>query len=214
MKVTLSSMFRNSVPYLHRYFAQVKALRREVDVRLVIAEGDSQDSTYGMLHPQLSSADTLIKVDHGGIIYGSVNRPQRWANIATVARAVVGAVSDPGDVFLWVEADLIWDASTMLRLLDDTMTKPAVAPMVYCSAPKTNRFYDVWGYRREGQKFRSYAPHWNNPTDARYVKLDSCGSCFAVSPEAWGSVVGWDGMWPFTADGELWLDAELVVRHP
>lgn len=214
MKVTVGSMFRNSVPYLGRYFDQIKSLRREIDVRLVLAEGDSEDSTYGQIMPQLQSADTLLQVNHGGKRFGSVDRRIRWENIATVMRAIVGTVADPDDVFLWVEADLIWDTVTMLRLLDDTMVKSAVAPMVFGSKPYEDRYYDTYGFRRAGKMFNHHPPYWEDPTGNRFEKIDSCGSCFAVAPEAWGSVVAWDGMWPFGADGQLWLDTELTIRHP
>lgn len=212
--ITLASMFRDSGAYIDRYFAQVAALREHHDIRLVLAEGDSTDDTYANLKDRIGDNDTLIKVDHGDREYGSVDHPVRWANIATVARAIVNEVTDPGDAFIWVESDLLWEPASMLQLLSVPVI---VAPMVIHDT--TNRFYDYWGFRKDGQLFDQYPPYYP-PTSPpplepnRLVKIDSCGSCFVADRSDWEIVTEWDGMWPFTASGQLWLDPTVTIRHP
>lgn len=215
MKVTLGSMFRDSTGYLDRYFAQVGNLRDHgYDVRLALAEGDSVDGTYEALEGFLRSDDLLVKVDHGGRRWGSIDIQDRWDDIAVVMRGLLDALGDRrGDAFVWVESDLIWNVEAMEALLSDLATVDAVAPMVY--ADDSARFYDVWGYRRAGARFKPFPPYWQGqPEKAPLLKIDSCGSCFALAPAAFGDLWHWSGHWPFTAGGSLWLDTEAEVRHP
>lgn len=213
MKITLGSMFRDAEMYLPRYFNQINGLRNEgVDVRVVVAEGDSKDRTHKELSNYLTSDDLLVKVDHGGPKFGSVNNEERWKQIAVVMRQLVSQVDNPGDAFLWVEGDLYWEAEDLAGMLADLDEVPAVAPMTMLGFGE--RFYDVWGYRKDRARFRSWEPYYSNNEYARLVKIDSCGSCFALREEIWGTVTSWDGMWPFTAGGNLYLDPELTVRHP
>lgn len=208
--ITLSSIFRDSADYLPRYFAQIEALRDRMDVRLVLAEGDSTDDTFKLLDKELRKDDALIKVDHGGPKYGSIDRAERWADIARVVRATVEEVGDPGEAFIWVESDLMWEPSVMLDLIDDLADVDAVAPK--CMAGHSGRFYDYWGFRKNGEYFMPYHPWWHPYEEGRFQKIDSCGSCFATND--WPTVRAWDGIWPYRADGKLWLDATLEVRHP
>ena len=210
MRVVLSSIFRDSTGYLPRYFSQIAALREHADVRLVLGEGDSSDGTGAVLGSYLEDWDSVVTHNHGGPRYGSIDHPQRWANIAGVVRDVVRAVADPGDAFVWVESDLVWDPLTMMELLK--ADRP-VAPMVF--AADTPRFYDTWGYRKGGQMFLGHPPYLpGGPQDERYVPIDSCGSCFVVPARDFPTVRDWDGMWPFPAGGRLVLDTASTVRHP
>lgn len=206
-------MFRDSAAYIPRYMAQVTALRDMTDVRLVIAEGDSTDLTLDVLKACVLPNDTLLKVDHGGAHYGSVDNLTRWQNIAVVARAIVAEIGDPGDAFVWVEADLLWEPGTILGLLQDLDTDgvPAVAPL--CLSGQTELVYDTWGFRKDGEQFTRHPPYYfSEQPPGGLVKIDSCGSCYATKD--WDRVRLWDGMWPYTHQGRLWLDPELAVRHP
>jgi len=209
-RVTLCSMFRDAVLYLERYFEQVKALEEFMDVRLVLAEGDSTDHTY----QALAKLDLeLIKVDHGGDRYGSVDHPTRWQNIASVVRPLLEAVGDPGDAFIWVESDLVWEAGALAKLVLDLEEVPAVAPMLM--ANNHTRFYDVWGYRKDGKRFEAGAPYFPDMPATGLVPIDSCGSCFVLRPDVFKRVVAeWDGIWPFHTSDGLWLDTEAEVVHP
>lgn len=214
MRITMCSIFRNSTPYIPRYFAQVAALRDHVDVNLVLAEGDNEDETMGHLLANIVEPDVLLHVAHGGPVYGSIDHPIRWDQIAKVVRPVLDrALRDDPDMMIWVESDLIWDTEDMLRLIGDAKNGRAVAPMSL--AEGTSRFYDIWGYRIAKVGFNAMEPYWPGQiqTDSGFVKIDSCGSCF-VTPEPEKHLRKWSGHWPFGASGELWLDPMAKVRHP
>lgn len=209
--ITLASIFRDSTSYLDRYFTQVEALRAKVPLRLVLAEGDSEDATDRNLRQMIGSDDLVVNVNHGGHNYGSTDHPIRWANIAKVVRGLLDHVDDPGEAFIYVESDLIWNERNMLRLLE---ADRCVAPMVFASDDR-DRFYDTWGFRQNGGKFFAHYPYFpvDRPSE-RYVKIDSCGNCFVVPYPDFEVVQEWDGMWPFRAGGRLWADTEVHVRHP
>lgn len=211
MKVTLCSMFRNSERYIPRYFDQIARLQEHVDIRLVLAEGDSVDLTPALVKGYATRSDTVLSIDHDGPDFGSVDHPQRWAQISVVVRGMLEHVGDPGDAFIWVESDLIWDPETMLRLLK---AGRCVAPLVKAS-DDPQRLYDYWGPRQDGKVLNSQPPYFHFQYADQYVKVDSCGSCFVIPGKDYPEVVdGWDGVWPFTANGRLWMDQEAIVRHP
>lgn len=209
--ITLSSIFREASGHLERYMAQVDALRQLVDVRLVLGEGDSTDHTGDMLRDMVGPRDTVVTVNHGGPMFGSVDHPQRWQQIAQVVRGVVAMVDDPGNAYVWMEGDLIWDPYVILGLLD---AERCVAPMIFAS-DQPNRLYDIWGARQDGEMFSAMPPYFPKGTpDERYVKVDSCGSCFVVPGADMDVVRNWGGVWPFPAGGKLWMDTLTVVTHP
>lgn len=205
--LTVASIFRDSSSYLDRYFAQINALREHIDVELVLAEGDSSDDTWERL--DAAKDGLLLKVDHGGPRYGSVDHPARWADIAKVVREVIACVGSP-EQFMWIESDLICEPETVLALLDDLDTVSTVAPMVLQQG--TTRFYDFWGFRKGGELFMQYAPYYYLPDDETgpLVKIDSCGSCFVTRD--FDAVRRWDGIWPYP--GDLWLDPAQRIYHP
>ncbi len=132
--IVLASMFRDAEGYIDRYFSQIEGLREFADVTLVVAEGDSTDNTYNELKGRLTGDDILVKLDHGGKRYGSVDHPQRWADIASVVKVILQNVSKVihnADAFVWIESDLVWTPSALAVLIDDVRTVPAVAPMVF-----------------------------------------------------------------------------------
>jgi len=160
MGITLCSIFRNSEDYIDRYFLQIYNLERVLGepIRLVIAEGDSADDTYEQLEKHLvdhAEGDLLLKIDHGGPTFGSVDHPQRWAQIALVCNGVMEAASEYVGPKIYVESDLIWEPPTMIQLLEDLAVYPAVAPMSMMGT----RFYDHWGHRGlDGVRFTGEPP--------------------------------------------------------
>ena len=216
MVITLCSIFRNAEPYLERYLNQVADLRKEVDnVRLVLAEGDSEDHTAEILDRKIDLLDLLIHVDHGGPAFGSVNNPQRWDQIAEVVKPTLQLALDQNpEVLVWVEGDLIWDTGVMLKLIERARVSPgrAVAPMVFAAGE--DRFYDTYGFRMQGLPFLPSMPYFpkEGHREDELVKIDSCGSCFATRD--FQPVRKWTGHWPFYADGRLWLDDSICVTHP
>jgi hypothetical protein len=188
MKIVLASIFRNSSSYLDRYFTQITNLRSELVERghsltYAWAEGDSTDDTFQRLsvHVNPRPDDVLIKVDHGGPVFGSVDNDQRWRNISKVCNALLDAIPTDTDYVIYVESDLLWTADTMLPLLNHVLNGlDAVAPM--CFHLPTGMFYDTWGHRKNGLRFTQnspYHPHINPGIDV--TEIDSAGSCIVMN---------------------------------
>ena len=220
--VVLSSIFRDSTEYIGRYFEQVYALQDRLEdwVDLVIAEGDSTDGTYDELKLGCAPNDVLLKVDHGGRKFGSVDHPERWANIAKVCNAVAERWPEKATV-IYVESDLIWEPGTMLRLLADLDTVPAVAPMCM----RNGGFYDLWGHRGlDGERFTMGPPYHKDleATDDALVEIGSAGSCVVMRPDIarvarFGEndcMVGLGRSIRYEAGGHLYLDRTVSVTHP
>jgi hypothetical protein len=160
----------------------------------------------------------LYQIAHGGRKFGSVDHPQRWNQIATVWNTLLDKLPDDGAPMILVEADLIWDAETMMALLEDLeLWHPdisAVAPQ----SLQQGRFYDTWGYRHiDGGYFGSMpvAPK------ADLIQISSAGSCIAMKPEVYrncrfGENDGIVGFWrdAHYKGFSLYLDPNLKVEHP
>lgn len=223
--VSLSSIFRDSADYVDSYFAQVYALEGALGepVRLVIAEGDSTDDTYALLEKQLvdhAEGDVLLKIDHGGRKFGSIDHPERWAQIALVCNGVMEAASEYLGPKIYVESDLIWEPPTMLQLLEDLAVYPAVAPL----SIKDGRFYDTFGHRGlDGKAFEYTEPyHEVMLRMAPVVEIASAGSCVVMREEVaavarFGEndcIVGLGRNIRERAGASLWLDKRVAVHHP
>jgi hypothetical protein len=184
--IVVASIFRNAAHYVNRYFEQIERLRDDYRVRLVIAEGDSDDDTYELLDKHLLDNDTLLKVDHGGPVFGSVDNPQRWAQIAYVCNEVLRHLDMKDDEkLIYVESDLLWPVDTMHYLIHDLDTVGAVAAMSL--HPSTGRFYDIWGHvGMDGERFTPTPPFHPSIADVksgRLALIQSAGSCIAVRGE-------------------------------
>lgn len=212
----LASIFRDAGNYVHRYVEQVKKLRELVPAKVIVAEGDSFDYTYD----QLCSYDefTVLKVEHGGPAFRSVDHPLRWRQIAAVGNVVLAAaVREMHDEpIVYVESDLIWEPDTIVRLAALTDRYPAVATM----SMKGDRFYDVWGTRKSGLRFHPQPPYHPELGD-EITEVDSAGSCFALSPTA-ALVAQFSPIDCILGIGRslrdnglgLYLDPSLSVEHP
>lgn len=184
--IVVASIFRNSSAYIDRYFQQIDALRRDHRVRLVVAEGDSTDNTYDLLDERLMDHDSLLRVDHGGPEFESVDHPQRWAQIAYVCNEVLRHLDmKDKDKLIYVESDLMWPVDTMHYLIADLDKVPAVAAMSIQAS--TGRFYDVWGHvGTDGVPFSPLAPFHSSlehVKSGRLYPIQSAGSCIAVRGE-------------------------------
>lgn len=223
--ITVGSIFRNSTGYHDRYFDQIAKLEAAIGepVRLVIAEGDSDDGSYPDLYQRTIDRewDRLLKVDHGGRHFGSVDHPQRWAQVALVCNAVMVAAEPSLDgPMIYVESDLIWEPATMIQLLEDLAVVPAAAPLSMTGG----RFYDIWGHRgMDGQPFNTIPPyHPSLDTDAPLVQIGSAGSCVVMREEVarvarFGEndcIVGLGREIRHKAEASLWLDRRVSVEHP
>jgi hypothetical protein len=224
--IVLGSVFRDSVGYLSRHEDQVERLRKTVDepVYVVAVEGDSSDDTYERL-AEMVYVDEILKVEHGGPKFPSVVHPLRWRQLAVACNATVCAavrVCEPGDRFVYVESDLIWEPETVCRLLDRlTVGVHGVAPLSMCW--EEARFYDVWGYEQDGRRFSPYPPYYPgwSPSAEELVPIDSSGSCFVLDTaglrvvefsaqdciKGIGRSLAANGM-------QLFLDPTVKVFHP
>jgi len=232
MNLILASMFRNSAAYIDRYFAQAADLRRSFPaLRLILVEGDSTDDTrralLGHIHEGNWAGSEIVFRDHHGPAFGSVNVPQRWDQISYACSGVWANIPEDATAVIYVESDLHWEVGTMTQLLYGaarfTQWPGAVlAPM--CFKRGTGQFYDIWGYRRNGQMFSPhppYIPDYTGPVDL--VRLDSCGSC-QVMPGSLARLCRYDersgdgplsfGRSIWAAGGSLWLDPTVKVEHP
>ncbi len=233
MNIVLASIFRNSTGYLDRYFGQATrlagALARTGDtLKLMLAEGDSSDDTYHSLMNDRSGLDTtVIKAEHGGPVFGSIDNDQRWRNISFVCNTLLQAITDdpfPADAVVYVESDLFWHPEMMVTLLGhlNDLDIDAVAPM--CFHLPTGLFYDTWGHRKDGIRFIPYPPYHPHLVDdpTGLTRIDSAGSCIVMSrfvarncrfePPERGIVGFGDDM--RRLQFQLWLDPAQRVLHP
>jgi hypothetical protein len=215
----LVSVFRDAESYLDRYINQVKALRQVTEVTVIVAEGDSTDDTY----KRLQATDfAVLKVEHGGPAFGSVDHPVRWRQLAAVCNvAWVAAIreldfGDGDQAVVWVEGDLIWTPETLMALEQRVQKWPAVAPMSF----HHGRFYDIWGYRKNERRFGPFPPYHPDLDGDNMVTIDTAGSCIMFSPSA-ARVACFDpddcilglGRSLYAQGMSLWLDPTLKVEH-
>lgn len=234
MNVTIASIFRDSASYVDRYVSQSAALRDALAARGdtlhgVWGEGDSIDRTAQILAEKARKRALtfdLIDVSHGGPKFGSVNAEQRWRQISYCCNAVLDAITPDTNVVVYVESDLIWEAETMMRLIEiigQNDHYSAIAPMSMAYGETPARFYDTWGHSAFGEKFQPYEPfHSRLRPGVMRMKLDSAGSCIVMigdvarvarfNPPEEG-IVGFGK--DIAANGfELWLDPSQSVWHP
>lgn len=233
MNVTVLSAFRDATAYLGRYFDQVTMLNalladRGDTLTLVLAEGDSSDGTEWLLDRLVTGfAPSLrivpVKHEHGGPRYGSIEHPQRFKQLAGLGNALLRHIPRDADAVMLVESDLVWAAKTLVALLDRLQSVHAVAPMVMDRYP-ADRFYDVFAFRRKGERFANdvpYHPDLATMQPGDLLELESAGSVLAMRGHLARRVY-----YP-TEDvivglcrqlrslgGSIWLDPGLVVRHP
>ena len=213
----LVTVMRDSAEYLHRFFDQAEAL----DCHIVVAEGDSTDSTYEQLAAYGSDGRvTILKVEHGGPKFGSVDNPQRWRQLGAVCEVALtaGARIADREPLVYIESDLLWKPESIGLLAERALTWDAIAPM----SMHLGRFYDIWGHVKDGVGFRPYPPFFPGwaGIDQLYP-IDSAGSCFALSPRAqqyahFSPVDCIRGIGRSLSENGivLWLDPTLTVEHP
>lgn len=231
MIVALASIVRNAEGYLDRYLHQAAALRERLAARgdtliMRVAEGDSADATWQRLTEAVRETPgmAVYKLDHEGPAFGSIDDPTRWRNIArTWNRLFERIKEDDFDALIYVEADLIWEPATMLRLLgrlnDTGRAVDVVSPM---SMHMAGFFYDTWGYRANGHRFGPtppYHPELAGLPAGGLLRLDSAGSCkvmrdvvarqcrFSEQDAMIGHSVNAKGY-------GFWLDPSVSVFHP
>lgn len=221
--LVVASIFRNAEHYVPRYFEQIAALRDEMPLRLVIAEGDSTDDTMTLLERGVRDNDTLLKVDHGGPVFGSIDNEQRWSQIAYVCNTVLDHLDmKDDDRLLYVESDLGWSAHAMARLVKNLDAVGAVAAMSFHVG--SGNFYDIWGHvGLDGVPFSPEAPYHSSLAKlpvGRLTAIESAGSCIAVRGKVVNAGVRFSekdcirGFCRTIRDhSTLWLDTGAEVWH-
>lgn len=232
MNVTLCSAFRNSTPYLRRYFEQVARLGNLLDghLHVIWCEGDSTDRTYNALvavssfgKAQGCYTTDVFQHSHGGPDHGSVVNAERFANMAKVWNEIWRRIPDDADAVVFVESDLIWEPATIIALLDDLAIVPAVAPKIILRREGYHPefWYDNWGFWRNGVQIRTMPPYFAELTpDGDLLELDSAGSCLVMRGDV-ARRVSWPpedvirGVCRQIREGgdSVWLDAMQKVIH-
>lgn len=227
MNITIISIFRNATGHIERYCAQMDALQGALAQRgdtltLLLGYGDSSDDTAALLYEAcLARFDALlVDVSHGGPHFGSVENAQRFKQLAGVGNKLLGYVPPTADVVGIVESDLLWEAQTIVRLVDDLADVPCVAPMVM-DGPDS--FYDVFAFRRNGVRFSKQPPYHADladEADLNLLEVDSAGSVLLLDAslarqvrfgEAQAIVDFCAGV--RACGGSVWLDTNVAACH-
>lgn len=226
MNITVISIFRNACRYLERYFEQMDDLQAALTQRgdclhLLLGYGDSTDGTGEALFDEcyFRFDAHLVDVSHGGPVFGSIEHPQRFKQLAAIGNRLLDCVPPNADVVGFVESDLIWDAATLVRLIDHIQDYVAVAPMVM-DGPES--FYDVFAFRANGKRFSKKPPYHSCFDEyARLYPLDSAGSVLFADAYLARKAKLSDGeaIVGYCKDlreqgGSIWLDAQASVLHP
>lgn len=226
MRIAIGSIFRSSSAYIDRYAAQVDALKAvaQHEFRMVLVDGDSSDDTHSRL--KALYGDAVTKREHGGPVFASVDDALRWKQISFACDGVLQRIEAQDDVLLWVESDLIWKPSCMVKLLGH-LEKPGVdvvAPM--CWGPIMN-CHETWGHRGiDGVRFGPNFPYHSMLLEKSVTGLypmNAAGSCLVMrgevartcrfDPPGVEGIVGFCGN--IRKNGwKLWLDPRASVHHP
>jgi GT2 family glycosyltransferase len=183
MRIAFGGIWRDSAGgQVARYFSQVAAFRTHLTgdhyVRVIAVEGDSKDDTWGDLErtaARLQIPLELIKCDHGKPNYGSSELPDRLEGCQMVMHCVYDHVKPDDEIVVFVETDLIWDPHTIGTLVDviDRRETDVVAPFVMVGP----NFYDIWAYRKDGERFGPFPPYHKDLKPTGMTDVDSVGSC-------------------------------------
>lgn len=233
MNIAICSAFRSASTYIDRYFEQVSALHKVLKKKRhtlvsVLGEGDSTDDTRSKLRDALDASGLggiIVDCTHGGRDYGSVVEAERFKNLAYVGNTIFASIPDDANAIVWVESDLIWEASTLVALIDQLKEYPVVAPMImHQTNPGMYKgdgpfFYDVYAFRRHGARFTNEPPY-HADLNSDMLQMDSVGSCWAmnatlakhVSFPAEDVVVGFCRE-IYQQGGAVWCDPSLIVFH-
>lgn len=226
MNVVIGSAFRNMAGRVDQYFAQVAALKQALikhPLRVIAVEGDSTDATLAGLARGATEVDVPIDIrihDHGHPPFASTEAEERMAALTGVSEEIFAGLTDDDDVLIYVESDLIWGPRTMLGLIDILTEEDGVdvvAPLVKAG----NAFYDIWAFRKDGERFHSGPEPYHAAATPPLTEVDSAGSCLVMRAETGrevryarrGALVAWCEA-ARTLGNRIWVAHDLVIRHP
>lgn len=189
----------------------------------VWGEGDSTDDTRARLtHDSRIWPATIVDCTHGGQEFGSVERTERFRQLAHVGRCIWAAIPADADVVVYVESDLIWDAQTIISLIDRLTDYPAISPMVLLDRKgwAKNAFYDTWGaIGLNGRHFEHHPPYNAGYKPDEPFPVSSMGSCMAMRGDIARRIVVDDRVFQgisaqiWMMGERVWIDPKLIIKH-
>ena len=220
------SFFRNSERngQVYHFFAQLERLQLAWDgpLRAVLVYGDCVDRTFAALEDQASRLGidaTIVEYSHGGPEFGSTESLQRMQALTGLMNFGLDHIRC-GDSLVWyVESDLIWSADVVPRLYRSLRDGFAdvVAPMPFAAGA----FYDIWGFRKDGERFSPFHPYHRKLDHHGLTEVDSVGSALLISGAVARdtrakddrALVGFcDAL--RARGGRILVDARELIRHP
>ncbi len=172
--IAICSLIRDGRHYVENYRAQLNALKLPPDYewRLFILEGDSKDDSWAYLK-KWASEDPRVTIGKSDVGPSTEiqDRAARWARAGNACLDLI-----PQDLnyshLLWIEADLVFPAETLKRLLDQDVD--IIAPMIWLGG----LFYDTWGFRDlSNKKWTNEAPYHPQYRPLTLLEMGSVGSC-------------------------------------
>lgn len=170
---------------------RIVALRTLVEteggsVRVVAVEGDSKDSTDKYLQSESDSLLIdlqLVTHNHGLGVFGSTEDADRLEALTGVMMAGMNAVRETDDAVLYIESDLIWEASEVVAALRLSISRSQgfdiISPLIFCGA----LFYDVFAFRIGEERFTQRPPYHPKLQASGITEVDSVGSCLTMRSE-------------------------------
>lgn len=185
MKLAVLSFFRNSERngQAARFLKQLGALADvwPSRVRFIGVHGDCIDRTQEVLETaryECGVYTELVEYNHGGPQYGSIESEARFAALSRICNAGLSAINQHDELVWYVESDLLWTPQTVMSLADHVLTGKSkmVAPLVFAG----ETFYDIWGFRKDGERFGPFPPYHRGLSMEGLTEVDSVGSAFVI----------------------------------
>jgi len=158
----------------------------------------------------------IVEYSHGRPEFGSTEAPERFEHLSRVGNTILENIPHDIDVVVYVESDLIWDADTILRLMEKlTREIDIISPLVFAG----EAFYDIYAFRKGGKRFSPFPPY--HPKLKGLTEVDSVGSCLVMKGDVVRKVrippgqvlVGFCNA-ARKAGFRVWADPSEIVRHP
>lgn len=184
MNVTVVTLARDLGQWAEPLAQQLEALKRsKTDFRFVVVEGDSIDQTYTRLAEWRNRDDrvTLLKIDTGVQKYGHMVSIKRFEHIAwLVNQGLDEAIADGWpDYVMVMPGDVEIEPDIATRLLKHKVDY--VAPMFWVREGTLTRFYDSWGFTKDGVHWRPMPKAWYASRYSGLVEMDTVGGLVMVN---------------------------------
>lgn len=189
---------RNARAHLDLYFEQLDDLRDELGgdyrMRLIVAEGDSEDGTREALQEYANRYHldyTLVDTTHGGKYYRSVEDPDRLRTMSNVMSKALSHVRDDDDIVVWIMVDVRYDASDMAQHIErargGSISDNGAYSHRFILAPLAlsndgSYFWDTWAFRKDGRRFNLHEPYCEFD-EVGLTEIDSAGTCLIMSSD-------------------------------